>query len=255
LGKQALNQGVKAGIAGFIIVALFLIIYYRVLGVIATIALCIYALYFYAIIKLVPITMTLPGIAGLILTLGVAADANIVVFERVKEEVRAGRSVGTAITTGSRKGLTAIVDANIVTFLVAFILFIIATAGVQGFAFTLGIGVIVSLFTAVLATQAILYSLRGTRLIRSKGALGAGEKKAGFKFDYMGKAKYFFSLSGVILLIGALAISGKGINFGIDFDGGSRITASLSKPATVEDVRNAIGIPDAKIQTLSNKQL
>ena len=93
LGKQALDQGLKAGIAGFIIVALFLIIFYRVLGVVATLALAIYALYFYALVKLIPITMTLPGIAGLILTLGVAADANIVVFERVKEEVRAGRGV------------------------------------------------------------------------------------------------------------------------------------------------------------------
>src|SRR3954451_20119353 len=255
LGKQALDQGLKAGIAGFIIVALFLIIFYRVLGVIATIALGIYALYFYALIKLIPITMTLPGIAGLILTLGVAADANIVVFERVKEEIRAGRSVSTAIVTGYRKGLTAIADANIVTFLVAFILFIIATAGVQGFAFTLGLGVIVSLFTAVLATQAILYSLRNTAIIRHKSALGAGEQRFRFRFDYMGKAKYFFSLSGVILLIGALAISGKGINFGIDFDGGTRITAALSKPATVESVRNTLGLSDAKIQTLQNKEL
>ena len=107
----------------------------------------------------------------------------------------------------------------------------------------------------MLATQAILYSLRGTRLIRSKAMLGAGEKKASFKWDYMGKAKYFFSLSGVILLIGALAISGKGINFGIDFDGGSRITASLAKPATVEQIRNTIGISDAKIQTVNNPKL
>ena len=258
LGKQALDQGLKAGIAGFIIVALFLIIFYRVLGLIATVALGIYALYFYALIKLIPITMTLPGIAGLILTLGVAADANIVVFERVKEEIRAGRSVSTAIVTGYRKGLTAIADANIVTFLVAFILFIIATAGVQGFAFTLGLGVIVSLFTAVLATQAILYSLRNTAIIRHKSALGAGEQKFKFRYDYMGKAKYFFSLSGVILLIGALAISGKGINFGIDFDGGTRITAALTKPATVESVRNTLtplGLSDAKIQTLQNNEL
>jgi SecD/SecF fusion protein len=258
LGKQALDQGLKAGIAGFIIVALFLIIFYRVLGVIATIALGIYALYFFALIKLIPITMTLPGIAGLILTLGVAADANIVIFERVKEEIRAGRSVSTAIVTGYRKGLTAIADANIVTFLVAFILFIIATAGVQGFAFTLGLGVIVSLFTAVLATQAILYSLRNTAIIRHKSALGAGEQRFKFRFDYMGKARYFFSLSGVILLIGALAISGKGINFGIDFDGGSRITVALSQKASVEQIRNTLtplGLSDAKIQTLSNPQL
>ncbi len=258
LGKQALDQGLKAGIAGFIIVVLFLIIFYRVLGVIAALALCIYALYFYALIKLIPITLTLPGIAGLILTLGVAADANIVVFERVKEEVRAGRSISTAIVTGYRKGLTAIIDANIVTFLVAFILFIIATAGVQGFAFTLGLGVLVSLFTAVLATQAILYSLRGTRLIRSKAALGAGEQRFKFRWDYMGKAKWFFSFSGCILLVCALAMSVNGINFGIDFDGGTRITASLEKPATVEQVRDAVaplGLADAKIQTLQNADL
>jgi SecD/SecF fusion protein len=259
LGQQALDQGLKAGIAGFIIVALFLIVFYRVLGVIAALALCIYALYFYALVKLIPITLTLPGIAGLILTLGVAADANIVVFERVKEEVRAGRSVGTAITTGYRKGLTAIIDANIVTFLVAFILFIIATAGVQGFAFTLGLGVIVSLFTAVLATQAILYSLRGTRLLASKAALGASEQKSNrWRIDYMGKAKWFFSFSGCILLVCALAMSGKGINFGIDFDGGTRITAPLAKAATVDQVRDAVaplGLADAKIQTLQNPEL
>src|SRR3954452_11371498 len=258
LGKQALNQGLKAGIAGFIVVALFLIVFYRILGVVATVALFIYALYFYAIVKLIPITMTLPGIAGLVLTLGVAADANIVVFERVKEEIRAGRGVATAITTGYRKGLTAIIDANIVTFLVAFILFVLATAGVRGFAFTLGIGVIVSLFTAVVATQAILYSLRNTRLIRSRAALGAGEPKVGWRYDYMGKAKWFFSMSGTILLVGALAIAGKGINFGIDFDGGTRITAALSKPATVAQVRSTLaplGIGDAMIQTLQNHDL
>ena len=130
----------------------------------------IYGLYFYAIVELLPIVLTLPGIAGLILTLGVAADANIVIFERVKEEIRAGRSVGQAISQGYKKGLTAIMDANIVTVLVAFILFILATAGVKGFALTLGVGVMLSLFTAVLATQAILYSLRGTRLLRSRAA-------------------------------------------------------------------------------------
>jgi SecD/SecF fusion protein len=258
LGKQALDQGLKAGIAGFIVVALFLILYYRILGVVATLALGIYALYFYAIVKLIPITLTLPGIAGLILTLGVAADANIVVFERVKEEIRAGRGVAASIVTGYRKGLSAIVDANIVTFLVAFILFVIATAGVQGFAFTLGIGVVVSLFTAVLATQAILYSLRNTAAIRHKTALGAGEKKVKWRYDYMGKAKWFFSMSGTILLVGALAISANGINFGIDFEGGTRITASLQRPATVEGVRQTLaplGLADAHIQTLQNKDL
>ena len=258
LGAQALDQGLIAGIAGFAVVAMFLIIFYRVLGVIATLALGIYALYFYALIELIPITMTLPGIAGLILTLGVAADANIVVFERVKEEVRAGRSIGQSIVSGYRKGLTAIIDANVVTFLVAFILFILATAGVKGFAFTLGLGVLVSLLTAVVATQAILYSMRGTRLIRSRAALGAGEQRFKFRFDYMGASRWFFSMSGIILLVGALAIAGRGVNFGIDFEGGTRITAPLEQNASVDDVRSALsneGLADAKIQTIDNPDI
>jgi SecD/SecF fusion protein len=257
LGAQALNQGLVAGLAGFAIVAIFLIVFYRVLGVIAAVAMVIYGLYFFAIVKLLPIVLTLPGIAGLILTLGVAADANIVIFERVKEEVRAGRSVGQAISAGYKKGLTAIMDANIVTVLVAFILFILATAGVKGFALTLGVGVMLSLFTAVLATQAILYALRGTRLLRSRAALGARDSKP-IRFDFIGKSKWFFSMSGGILLICALAISINGLNFGIDFEGGTRITAPLERAATVEQVRSAlapVGLGDAEVQTVQNSDL
>ena len=143
LGKQALHQGLIAGAAGFIVVALFLLIFYRVLGLIAVGALVVYAIFFFALIKLIPITMTLPGIAGLILTIGVAADANIVIFERVKEELRGGRSIPAAISAGYKRGLSAIVDANVVTFMVAFILFLLATAGVKGFAFTQGVGTLV----------------------------------------------------------------------------------------------------------------
>jgi SecD/SecF fusion protein len=257
LGAQALDQGLVAGAAGFIVVALFLITFYRVLGLIAVAAMAIYALYLYAIVKLIPIVLTLPGIAGLILTLGVAADANIVIFERVKEEIRAGRSVGQAISAGYKKGLTAIIDANIVTFLVAFILFMLATAGVRGFALTLGVGVMLSLFTAVMATQAILYSLRRTRIVRSRAALGAGDAKP-IRFNFIGKSKWFFSMSGMILLVCAIALSVQGLNFGIDFEGGTRITAPLSKPATVEQVRNVIaeqGLADAEVQTLKNEEL
>ena len=177
LGKQALHQGLIAGIAGFIIVALFLLAFYRILGVIAVGALVVYAIFFYALIKLVPITLTLPGIAGLILTIGVAADANIVIFERVKEELRGGRSIPAAIATGYKRGLSAIVDANVVTFMVAFILFLLATAGVKGFAFTLGVGTLVSFFTAVLLTQAVLGMMGRSKLIHSPAALGARRQR------------------------------------------------------------------------------
>src|SRR4051812_5397935 len=177
LGQQALHQSLIAGAVGLLVVALFLLIFYRVLGVIAVAALGIYALYLFALIKLIPITLTLPGIAGLILTIGVAADANIVIFERVKEEIRHGRSVSAGLAAGYKKGFATIVDANIVTLLVAFILFILATAGVKGFAFVLGIGTMVSLFTAVFATQAIILSLRNSEILKRPSALGAAKKR------------------------------------------------------------------------------
>src|SRR5215213_3834329 len=258
LGKQALHEGLIAGAVGLLVVAIFLIVFYRMLGVIATAALGIYAIYFFALIKLVPITLTLPGLAGLILTIGVAADANIVIFERVKEELRAGKSVPVAITTGYRKGLTAIIDANVVTVMTAFILFMLATAGVKGFAFTLGVGTLVSLFTAVMATQAILATLGRSRVFSNPAAVGAHVAGARWRFDFMGASKWFFSMSGVILLIGALSIGGKGLNFGIDFTSGTRITTAMAQSAGETELRSLLeenGISDAKIQRVDNPDL
>ena len=258
LGKQALEEGLVAAIAGFIIVAIFLIVFYRVLGVIATGAMIIYGLYFFALIKLVPIVLTLPGIAGLILTIGVAADANIVIFERVKEEVRAGHSISASITNGYKKGLTTIIDANVVTLLTAFVLFVLATSGVKGFAFVLGIGTIVSLFTAVLVTHTILSSMRNSRLLRRPSALGAGRQRARWHWDFVGASKWFFSMSGAILLVGGFAVATKSLNFGIDFLSGTRIQAPLEKQASVADVRKVLaplGEGNAEIQRITNKEL
>jgi SecD/SecF fusion protein len=254
LGKQALHSGLTAGLIGLLVVALFLIAYYRVLGVIAVAGLAVYGLYFYALIKLIPITLTLPGIAGLILTIGVAADANIVIFERVKEEIRGGRSIRQGIATGYKKGLTAIIDANVVTIMTAFILFVLATSDVQGFAFTLGIGTFVSLFTAVMATQAILNTMGSSRLIHSPSALGAGGEKRQWRFDFMGASKWFFSMSGVILLIGALAIGGRGLNLGIDFTSGNRVTVGLEHAASqqqVSSVMDSIGVSSSTVQKIT----
>jgi len=253
LGEQALHQGLIAGLIGLGIVMIFLIAYYRLLGVIAVAGLVAYGIYFFALIKLIPITLSLAGIAGLILTIGVAADANIVIFERVKEEIRAGRSVRQGIATGYRKGLTAIIDANVVTIITAFILFVLATSDVKGFAFTLGIGVFVSLFTAVLATQSILLTLGDSKSIQSPSALGAGGKKRAWTFDFMGKSRYFFTMSGVILLIGALAIGGRGLNLGIDFTSGTQVSFGLEKAATTNDIKallQGVGAGDATVQAV-----
>ena len=251
LGKQALREGLLAGAVGFGLVLIFLMLFYRLLGVIASFALVTYAVLFYGMIKLIPITLTLPGIAGLILTIGIAADSNIVIFERIKEELRAGRSSLSAIATGYKRGIATIIDANVVTLITAFILFVLATAGVKGFAFTLGVGTLVSLFTAVLFTQAVLSTMGRSKLLRSPAMLGAGERHYEWKFDFMGNSKWFFAMSGTILIIGSLAVATKQLNFGIDFESGTRVTASLERDATVEGVRDTIsplGLDDAKIQ-------
>ena len=258
LGEQALDQGLKAGLAGLIIVLIFLIAYYRFLGVIAGLGLLVYAVFFLALIKLIPITLTLPGIAGLILTIGVAADSNIVIFERIKEEVRAGRSMLSAISEGYKKGIATIIDANVITLITAFILFVLASAGVKGFAFTLGIGTIVSLFTAVLFTQAVLGLLGRSQILRRPSFLGAGGEGRQWSFDFTRASKYFFALSGLILAIGAIAFATKQLNLGIDFESGTRIQAALAEQASVDEIRDALaeadidGADSAKIQETEN---
>jgi SecD/SecF fusion protein len=257
LGKQALEQGLIAGLAGFLIVCLFLLLFYRVLGLIAIGGLTVYGIYFFALVKLIPITLTLPGIAGLILTIGVCADANIVIFERVKEEIRGGRSIVSGIASGYKHGFAAIIDANVVTFMTAFILFALATAEVKGFAFMLGIGTLVSLFTAVLATQAALGAMSRSRAVSHPALLGATARRGtGWRsFDFMGASKWFFSMSGTILLIGALAIGGKGLNFGIDFKSGTRIQTAFIRPVSEPEVAaamSAAGFANAQVQKFTN---
>ena len=261
LGEQALHQGIKAGIIGLAVIIIFLLLYYRLLGAVAVLGLAVYGVFFFALVKLIPITLTLPGIAGLVLTIGVAADANIVIFERIKEETRAGRSPLSAIAQGYRKGIATIVDANVITLFTAFILFVLATAGVKGFAFTLGVGTLVSLFTAVLFTQAVLGTLGRSKAFQSPRALGAGPQRVRWHFDFSGASRWFFSLSGCILTIGAISFAVNQLNLGIDFTSGAKVTASLVKPASVDQVRNALenaGVDNAssaEIQSVDNPKL
>jgi protein-export membrane protein SecD len=156
LGKDSLNQALVAGLVGFLVVLIYMLAYYRFLGLVADFALLIYAVLLWGVFNAIPVTLTLPGIAGMILTIGVAADANVVIFERIREEVRRGRTVRSAINAGYSRGFKTILDANVLTLLTALVLFEFATAQPRGFAVTLIIGVLVSMFTAVLATRAML---------------------------------------------------------------------------------------------------
>lgn len=181
LGQDSLRQGLFAGAIGVAIVMIFMLVYYRVLGLVADIALIFYGLLFYAALTNPwhPATLTLPGIAGMILTVGVAADANVVIFERIKEEVKRGKTIRSAVNSGYSKGFKTILDANFVTLITALIIFKVATAGVRGFALTLIIGVIISMFTAVLATRAMLGLLANWRVFNSPTLMGIKTVKPG----------------------------------------------------------------------------
>ncbi len=239
LGKDSLNEAWKAAIGGLILVAIFLLLFYRFLGVVAVAGLAIYAAFLYATILLFNVTLTLPGFAGLVLTFGVAADANIVIFERIKEEVRAGRSMRAAIAQGYRKGFATIVDANVVTAITAMVLFAVATASVRGFALMLLIGTILSLLTAVVATRAILALLGGFGWLenpRVMGATGEGLPKW-LRWDYIGRRRIWFAFSGALCVISVAAIAFLGLNFGIDFKGGTQISFRTPEPTSLEEVR------------------
>jgi SecD/SecF fusion protein len=243
LGKDSLRQAWIAALIGLAVVAVFLLLFYRFLGLVAVIGLGIYAAFLYAALLLFHVTLTLPGFAGLVLTIGVAADANIVIFERIKEEVRAGKSVRAAVGAGYGKGFHTILDANVVTAITALVLFAVATAGVKGFALVLLVGTLISLLTAVVATRAMLGLLAGFRWFGNAKLMGAGAQQHGkwLEFDYMGKRKLWFALSGVIILVSAVSLGVKGLNLGIDFKGGSQITFVTPKAQDVSVVRSEFG--------------
>ena len=175
LGAVALAAGVKAGIWGFILVSLFLILWYRLPGVIATISLVMYVMLSLAVFKLIPVTLTAAGLAGFILSMGMAVDANILIFERMKEELRRGRGLSDAMREGFHRAWLSIRDSNISSIITAIVLFWLGTSAVKGFALTLGLGVLISMFTAITASRSFLFAIAPNQAgSRTKFLFGSG---------------------------------------------------------------------------------
>lgn len=241
LGAESLQQGLIAGLAGLLLMILYLIVFYRILGVIAAFALLIFAALFYGIIIAIPVTMTLPGIAGTILTIGVAADANIVIFERIREEFRSGKTVRASIASGYSRGLNTILDANAVTLITAGVLFVASQSTVKGFALLLGIGVLVSLFTAVFATRAILGVLSTFSWFNNPRVIGAQAKPVRWRFDFAGRKRIWVAIT-ILAIVGSIAVIGiRGLNLGLDFTGGTRISIVTEQPTSVAQIRDVLG--------------
>jgi protein-export membrane protein SecD len=170
-----LKSGLLASLVGFALVLLLLLVIYRALGVVADVALLIYAFLLWGLIVIIPVTVTLPGIAGIVLSIGVAADANVVIFERIKEEVRRGKTPRSAIQAGYDKGFKAILDGNVTTLITAFILFALSSGSVRGFAVLLAIGVVLSMFTAIVITRALLGLLSDRGIHLSPALMGVSK--------------------------------------------------------------------------------
>ncbi len=243
LGSQAIASSLKAGAIGLAIVMVFMIVMYAVPGLAASLALAIYTTLVIATLYLFDITLTLPGIAGIILGIGMAVDANVIVFARIREEIATGKSVQTSMKIGFQKAMSAILDGNITTLIASVVLMALGSGTVKGFAYTLMIGIILSLFTAMVVTRYILYSLYALGLKSEKLYGRAKERKS---IDFIGKKAVFFTISGIIIAAGLIsmgvhsATEGKALNYGLDFVGGTSTTADFGKDMIIEDIENDI---------------
>ncbi|WP_029322460.1 protein translocase subunit SecDF [Butyrivibrio sp. AE3004] len=252
LGSDAIHTSMIAAIAGFIAIILFMIIFYKLLGIAASIALMFYCGLEILLLSAFEITLTLPGIAGIILSVGMAVDANVLVFARIREEITGGKDVKAAIKTGYGKALSAILDGNITTLIAAAILGLRGTGTVKGFASTLALGIIVSMFTALFVTRAISNIFYGLGLEDKKFYGKAREVKL---LDFTTKRKMFYGISAAIIVVGCIFMgvnAGRGegaFNYSLDFVGGTSTSVTFNEAWTTEKLDSEI-VP--KIKELTN---
>lgn len=243
LGSNALKTSLISDLIGIIIVFIFLIIMYKVPGLIADLALAFYTELTISIIYLFDITLTLPGIAGIILSIGMAVDANVIIFTRIKEEITAGKNVYHAVGEGFSKALSAIIDGNVTTLIAAAVLGIMGTGTVKGFAITLALGVILSLFTALFVTKLIMRCFLAMGVTDEKYYGRVAKLKP---FDFIGHRVLFFVISLVVIGAGIVAmigysIAGKGpLNYSLEFKGGTETTVNFDKDYTIAEIDSEI---------------
>ncbi len=260
LGSDALRTSLIAAGVGLVIVMLFLIAMYLVPGVVASLALALYTAMLIGILKAFDITLTLPGIAGMILSIGMAVDANVICFARIREEIKSGRPVISAIETGFSKALSAILDGNITTLIAAAVLGILGSGTVKGFAITLALGVVLSMFTALVITRILMNSFYALG-VRSPKAYGKAKEPT--KFDFVGKKAIFITISVAIIAAGFVTMGvfkakdGAGLNYSLEFLGGTSTTVDFNETYTLEqldsivvpDIASTLDISEGSIQT------
>lgn len=244
LGEQAISTSLKAGAIGLAIVFLFMIFVYYLPGLASSLALIVYTGLVLVILNAFEVTLTLPGIAGIILGIGMAVDANVIIFARVKEEMARGKSVRNSLKTGFQKALSAIVDGNITTLIAALVLWFMGSGTVKGFAQTLGIGIVVSMFTALVITRMIIYAFYAVGLRSEK--LYYRPVKERPVVDFLSKKKLFFAISILVIAAGAVFIGvnsagGKGaFAYSLEFEGGTATNVTFNEDYSIEEIDEKI---------------
>ncbi len=243
LGAEAINSGFVSFVIAFAFVLVFMVFYYsKSAGTIANIALIANVFLLFGVLASLNAVLTLPGIAGIVLTMGMAVDANVLIYERIREELRAGKGMKLAIADGYRHAYSAIIDSNVTTILTGIVLYIFGTGPIKGFATTLVIGILTSLFTAIFITRIIYEGLlkRDKHLTFSIKITANVFKNT--KIDFIGMRKYFYFVSGGILLAGVVSLFVKGLNPGIDFTGGRTFVIRFDKPVRTEDIASKLSV-------------
>jgi len=262
LGRESVDSGVQSMLIGFVVVVVFMLLFYGVGGIVANIALFLNLLFLLAAVQVFRNTLTLPGMAGLLLTVGMAVDANILIFARIREERARGRGLAQAVQAGYQRVFWTIFDSNVTTLITAYVLFKFGSGAVKGFAVILSIGIITSFFTSIYVTRLLL-----TVLIRAGWVkeLRMPSLLTDTKIDFMSKWRIFATASAVFIAVGliVLAVRGKE-SLGLDFTGGARLIANLSVPTSEADVRERIAalvdekgerpFQDVQVQTLGERQ-
>ncbi len=238
LGSAAISTSLKAAAIGLVIVMLFMMIVYFIPGVAASVALAIYTCMVIATLYLFEVTLTLPGIAGIILSIGMAVDANVIIFARIREEIAGGKAVASAMDIGFKKALSAIIDGNVTTLIAAAVLFMLGSGTVKGFASTLAIGIILSMFTALVITRVILNALFAVGF-REERYFGKGKEFGAF--NLIDRRILFFGISLAVIAAGLItmgmnASGGNALNYSLDFVGGTSTTMPFEESYTVEQI-------------------
>ena len=241
LGQEAIDAGLKSFMIALFFVLLYMIFYYNFAGIVSNIALLTNLFLVFGVLSSIGAVLTLPGIAGIVLTIGMSVDANVLIYERVREELLNGKGLRLAVADGYKAAYSSIIDANVTTLLTGIILYVFGTGPIKGFATTLVIGILTSLFSAIFITRLVFYWR-----LRKKETVSFDNKitKGAFKntaVDFIGKRKRFYVLSSLIILLGIGSFVTKGLNYGVDFKGGRTFVVRFDDTANNEEIRSSLG--------------